>query len=239
MLSNTTTPDGYQVDTSGAWVVNGVVQTQGTGSAGNAGHSANYDPAHPLAGKIDEWDLRLPTKYLGEFTICNDNIQAMLTGQMDQYYMPPVGYSIDSLGNSIYTSQEAVDNNSANEQALYAWFCNWLNSMDFENMSEMDKAKEIQKVFKERDVVESTNLRQDRSMEYSLLIEGKGSDGSYTVTATALAKALGLKSAVNNLGGGGDYTVYYIQVDGKTYRGITNNLNLSTPTTDNVYFSNY
>ena len=240
MLSNTTTPDGYQVNASGAWVVNGIVQTQGTGSKGNAGHSANYDPAHPLAGKIDAWNLRLPTKYLGEFTICNDNVQAMLTGQMDQYYMPQVGYSVNpTTGTQAYFAQEDHDNKIADEQALYTWFCNWLNGMDFENMSEMDKAKEIQKIFKERTVVGSTSLRQDRSMEYSLLIEGKGSDGSYTVTATALAKALGLKSAVNNLGGGGDYTVYYIQVDGKAYRGMTNNLNLSTPTTDNVYFSNY
>lgn len=28
LLSNTTTPDGYQVDASGAWIVNGVVQIQ-------------------------------------------------------------------------------------------------------------------------------------------------------------------------------------------------------------------
>lgn len=28
MLANTTTPDGYSVDGTGAWIVNGVVQTQ-------------------------------------------------------------------------------------------------------------------------------------------------------------------------------------------------------------------
>lgn len=33
MLANTTTPDGYTVESSGAWVVNGVVQTQNTGNA--------------------------------------------------------------------------------------------------------------------------------------------------------------------------------------------------------------
>ena len=33
LLSNTTTPDGYTVNADGAWVVNGVVQTQGTAQA--------------------------------------------------------------------------------------------------------------------------------------------------------------------------------------------------------------
>ena len=28
MLANTTTPDGYSVDGTGVWIVNGVVQTQ-------------------------------------------------------------------------------------------------------------------------------------------------------------------------------------------------------------------
>ena len=43
MLANTTTPDGYQVDASGAWIVNGVVQTQT--SAVNNGNSNNTEVA--------------------------------------------------------------------------------------------------------------------------------------------------------------------------------------------------
>ena len=42
--------------------------------------------------------------------------------------------------------QEDYDKNVHNTQAIYQWFCKWLNGMDFENMSEMDKAREIQKV---------------------------------------------------------------------------------------------
>lgn len=40
-MMNATTPDGYQVNGSGAWVVNGVVQTRnmGSGQAGNADQS--------------------------------------------------------------------------------------------------------------------------------------------------------------------------------------------------------
>ena len=43
MLTNTTTPDGFLVDASGAWTVNGVVQTQA--SAVNNGNSNNTEVA--------------------------------------------------------------------------------------------------------------------------------------------------------------------------------------------------
>ena len=235
MLSNTTTPDGYQVDASGAWVVNGVVQTQATGSTGNAAHSGNYDPAHPLAGMVDAWNSRLPTKYLGEFVIANDNVQALLTGQMDQYYIPPVGYSTNpTTGTQMYVSQEDYDKNVYNTQALYNWFCNWLNGMNFESMSEMQRAKEIQKVLAQG--INQTGMGEavdSRYAEYSVLIDKKGVCAEYAMTATSLAKALGLKSAVS---GTGDHAVYYIQVDGKAYFGQNNVLNLNVPTPDSVFF---
>lgn len=233
MLSNTTTPDGYQVNASGAWVVNGVVQTQATGSAGNVAHSGNYDPAHPLAGKIDEWDLRLPKNYIGYAVIVNDNVQALLTGQMDQYYIPPVGYSTNpTTGTQMYVSQEDYDANIKNTQALYNWFCNWLNGMNFETMTEMERAKEIQKVLAQG--INQTGMGElNRNTEYSVLIDKKGVCAEYAMTARTLAKSLGLKSAVY---GTGDHAVYYIQVDGIGYFGQNNMLNLDNPTPDPVYF---
>ena len=233
MLTNTTTPDGYTVDSNGAWVVNGAVQTQTSGTASNtANHNAGYDPAHPLAGKIDEWNLRLPYQYIGPMYICNTNVQAMLTGQMDQYYAAPVGESVNpSTGTTIYTSQEDYNYARMTEQALYDWFCNWLNGMDFENMSEMDKAKEIQKVMAQVEFLTEDN--EVGNSQYKILIEKKGACGACAVTATSLAKALGLKSAVS---GTGNHAVYYIQVDGVGYFGQNNVLNLDTPTPDYVYF---
>ena len=233
MLTNTTTPDGYTVDSNGAWVVNGAVQTQTSGTASNtANHNAGYDPAHPLAGKVDEWNLRLPYQYIGPMYICNTNVQAMLTGQMDQYYAAPVGESVNpSTGTTIYTSQEDYNYARMTEQALYNWFCNWLNGMDFENMSEMDKAKEIQKVMAQVEFLTEDN--EVGNSQYKILIEKKGACGACAVTATSLAKALGLKSAVS---GTGNHAVYYIQVDGVGYFGQNNVLNLDTPTPDYVYF---
>lgn len=231
MLTNTTTPDGYTVDSNGAWVVNGVVQTQTSGTASNTvNHNAGYDPAHPLAGKIDEWNLRLPYNMVGPMYICNSNVQAMLTGQMDQYFAEPVGYYTDSMGNTIHSTQEDYDRARANEQALYNWFCNWLNGMDFENMSEMDKAKEIQKVLAS---AEYEYGAESRDPYYSVLINKKGYCGEFAMTAMGLAKALGLKSSIS---GTGNHAVYYIQVDGVGYFGQNNMLNLDTPTPDYVYF---
>ena len=233
MLSNTTTPDGYQVNASGAWVVNGVVQTQATGSTGNATHSGNYDPAHPLAGKIDEWDLRLPKNYIGYAVIVNDNLQALLTGQMDQYYMAPIGVSTNPVtGTTRYVEEADYNYSKMTENALYNWFCNWLNGMDFENMSEMEKAKEIQKVLAQG--INQTGMGElDRNSQYSVLIDKKGVCAEYAMTAESLAKSLGLKSAVY---GTGDHAVYYIQVDGIGYFGQNNMLNLDNPTPDPVYF---
>lgn len=197
-------------------------------------HNEGYDPAHPLAGMVDTWNLSLPTKYIGEYTIVNANVQAMLTGQMDQYYMPPVGYSTSAMGNQVYTSQEAYDRAITEEQALYEWFCNWLNGMDFENMSEMERAKEIQKVLGNgENVILSGEEIGNRNGYYSILIEKNGNCTEYAIVATSLAKALGLKSAMS---GTGTHAVYYIQIDGKAYFGQNNVLNLNVPTPDFVAF---
>ena len=235
MLANTTTPDGYQVNGDGAWVVNGAVQTQGTSIQNTSGvnHNAGYDPAHPLAGKIDEWNLRITaTKY--DDYIVNNNVQAMLTGQMDQYFLAPVGEYVDTVGNHIYTTQDDYNKAKITEQALYNWFCDWLNGMDFENMSEMDKAKEIQKVLSTCSYDTSTvNYESGYRYDYSVLINKTGQCSEFAMTACSLARALGLKCAIS---GYGNHSVYYIQVDGQTYFGQNQVLTLDFPSNDYVYF---
>lgn len=197
-------------------------------------HNEGYDPEHPLAGKIDEWDLRLPKNYIGYKVIVNDNVQALLTGQMDQYYIPPAGYSINpTTGTQMYVSQEDYDANVRNTQELYNWFCNWLNGMNFENMTEMEKAKEIQKVLAQGINI-TGEMAYTRNAQYSVLIDKQGMCAEYAMTVLSLAKAIGLKSAVS---GSGSHAVYYIQVDGIGYFGQNNMLNLDSPTPDYVYFS--
>lgn len=217
MLANTTTPDGYTVNADGAWTVNGVVQTKnvavnnGGAAAGGVNHSAGYDPAHPLANVPESWNLKLtPDKNMLNYNyICsNDNIHAMLTGQME-YYHVRTGYG--------------ADQENATEQALYQWFCNWLNGMDFEHMSEMDRAKEIKKVLAP---CEYNTGSEKRNMYYTVLINKKGYCSEFAMTGTTLATALGLKNTVY---GTGDHAVYYIDVDGVTYVGSNAYLNLDAP----------
>lgn len=239
ILARDTTVEGYTVNADGAWTVNGVVQTQsvavnnGNAATGGVNHSAGYDPAHPLAGKIDEWNLRITnTGLIGGFNICNESFQALLTGQMDKYYMAPAGYSTNPVtGSQVYISQQDYDEGVMIENALYQWFCNWLNGMDFENMSEMDRAREIQKVMSQIKFQWASNTT--RYTYYDTLINKKGSCAECAMTAGALAKALGLKASIS---GTGEHMVYYIQVDGKAYFGQNETLNLNSPTPDNVYF---
>lgn len=237
IMAKNTVIDGYELNADGQWTVNGIVQTQGNQTE-NTGvnHSANYDPAHPLAGKIDEWDLRLPSPYLTSREISSSNIQAMLTGQVDQYYMAPSGVSINpNTGSTMYIDEQDYNDNKTREQALYTWYCNWLNGMDFENMSEMDRAKEIQKVlsvchYDQNGFDNNSNFRYD----YSVLINKTGVCEEFAVTACSLAKALGLKSAVS---GSGIHAVYSIQVDGKAYGGQNQILDLNNVMND-VYYWN-
>lgn len=100
--------------------------------------------------------------------------------------------------------------------------------MDFENMSELDRAREIQKV-----MAQVKYKIGSPTAYYAVLIDHEGDCSRTAMTACALAKALGLKSAV---AGTTDHMVYYIQVDGKAYFGQNNDLDLDWPTPDNVFF---
>lgn len=230
MLASTTTPDGYTVDATGAWTVNGAVQTQSTGqTSGAVHHNENYDPAHPLKNKVDEWHLRLTpeSNALNTNYITTPNVHAMLTGQME-YYVEPTGYG--------------VEEQKETEQALYNWFCNWLNGMDFENMSEMDRAKAIRDVLGSASyslVSEDTYIGQywlEKNDPYRVIILKKGRCAEFATTARSLAKSMGLKSAVY---GSGEHAVYYIQVDGTTYTGSNQDLYLDFPHyNQNIYYNN-
>lgn len=193
----------------------GVAVNNGNAATGGVNHNAGYDPAHPLANAPASWNLKLtPDKnMLNYHYICNnDNIHAMLTGQME-YYHVRTGYG--------------AEQENATEQALYQWFCDWLNGMDFEHMSEMDRAKEIQKVLQARsyDTQYADSSHSKRNSQYSVLVEGKGICIEYAETATALAEAVGLKTCYV---GDMDHANYIIQVDGTAYLGSNNIFNLIT-----------
>lgn len=225
LLVNTITPAGCQVNTEGAWVVDGVVQTQAetntvqqaTGDTEMV-DSEGYDPAHPLANAPESWNLRLtPDKNALNYNFIsyNENIHAMLTGQMEYYHRREEGR---------WQTQYQPDLNTR-EQELYEWYCNWLNSMNFMNMTEMERAQAI------KDVLAQSEYKpvyvagdEDRDMEYAVLIRKEGVCTEFAMTAMSLAKALGLKSMID---GDANHTWAYIEVDGKTYQVNNNVLDLN------------
>lgn len=216
IMAKETTIDGYALNSDGQWVVDGVVQTQGTetstGTTNTNGvhHNEGYDPAHPLANAPDSWNLKLTpeTAFWNYYYLCdNDNVHAMLTGQME-YYNERTGW---------------LEDLNETEQALYQWFCDWLNGMDFENMTEMEKAQEIAKV-----LMEGNNYEYDenRNGYYAVLIDKVSYCTESAMTAMTLAKALGLKGAIS---GYGNHALYFIQVDGVAYMGSNGGLDLDYP----------
>lgn len=230
ILARDTTVEGYTVNADGAWTVNGVVQTKNVGT-GNTGvnHGANYDPAHPLAGQIDAWNLRLrktSATAMGTMNVIGTwNVHAMLTGQMDMYE-EPTGYG--------------ADEQKATEQELYTWFCNWLNGMDFANMSEMQRAHAVWDAMKgaQYSLVSETEYKgtnfYDHNAVYRVLISRKGICEEFAMTTMSLAKALGLKSAVS---GSGNHAICYVRVDGKIYESNNGYMPLDAPITNMQYMA--
>ena len=221
-LSLFNTPDGYTVDQAGAWTIDGVVQTrfrEKVKSISEVNTGIEYDPAHPLARMIDSWELELVDTNFETGTmptlnpIVNWNVHAMLTGQMDQYQEPD------------------NEEQKAEEQTLYNWFCTWLNSFDFEHMTEMERAQKIRETLITRsyDYDYADSIKVPRNPYYAVLIDKKGVCGEYAFTATSLAKSLGLKSIYrSNM----SHAWYYIRVDNVGYAGENGLFILTQPSID-------
>lgn len=218
----------WRQNENGQWVE----LSEGQDTSGSVHHNDEYDPAYPLKNMVEAWDLEITdTKY--DDYIVGNNVHAMLTGQMDQYFAPPVGEYVDAIGNHIYTEQADYDEARNTENVLYNWFCNWLNNMNFENMTEIERAKEVQKVLAEAQYDSSNASNSTEGTFEHILIDKKGYCAEFALTACSLARALGLKCEIS---GTGNHAVYYIQVDGTAYFGQNNILNLNVPTPDYVNF---
>lgn len=220
IMAKNTVIDGYELNADGQWIVNGQVQIQESKTE-NTGvnHSAGYDPARPLAGKIDEWNLRLVTTdyeqgKMGTTNLISDwNIHAMLTNQMDYY-------------------REDLGMNKSIEQELYHWFCDWLNSFDFQNMSEYQRAQEIKKIIEAAEYDAGTGT----ASLYAILINKRGKCSDFTMTAQSLSTALGLKCDIK---GNGNHSWYYIYADGNRYLGSNNGIDLENIISDEAFHSGY
>ena len=149
MLANTTTPDGYTVDGSGAWVVNGTVQTQGTGTTANT--------AYPLSGMLEQLGLN----YTGIEGWNDQNTLNLQNGpylpSAGKYKYTNYGYaglyafacalsaepSHDYWNETTYPIQAIAGINNvsyAEAQKMVGIVRDFLNSFDWKNTDEMTKA---------------------------------------------------------------------------------------------------
>lgn len=232
----------YTGNETGAWTLEEWMETQLPQNTGGTEvrHNEGYDPAHPLAGKIDEWNLRLPEAYTGFSVVASESVQARLTGQMDYYnYLDIANYATlqdgiyiaERNGSTFYVSEEDYKATKDREEILYNWFCNWLNSFDFENMTEVQRANEISKLLKTKtydDASEYTaNIHSEPYQEYyAVLIADSGVCRDFAITACALARSLGLRSTVSSLERL-DHMNYYIEVDDVVYVGSNGVFNMT------------
>lgn len=102
LLTGTTTPDGYQVNADGAWMVNGAVQTKSTAvtNASVDGHYNYYTTAvYVKNGQTNSYDLYKETKRYDEMVDYNRYLaiydERFAIGQVEDFlldvYVQPVG----------------------------------------------------------------------------------------------------------------------------------------------------
>lgn len=243
MLSNTTTPDGYTVNADGAWTQNGTVQTQGAASVATSDE-------FPLKGKVEKYfghedSVGLCWYWTGPHVIREGVVPAGMTGLSYVYQKAVedrdptyyVGFSQRSIA-VIAKLAGITDKNPTSDQAetqeLYNEVVSFMNSFDWRNASDIEKAtricERIHKASYDWDAAnESMTTGWSESLSYGAygcLVKGKAVCQGYTEAAHLLGMAVGIKTM--EMGDVG-HTYPVFLVDG-IWMG-------NEPTTQNKYFT--
>lgn len=230
------TPDGVTIDYLGRVLdANGKIRTATAEQLG-----ISYE-----AGKIRDvpYDFNYPLKRVVDFYALNiEQITAANCNSAELNHHGLRGHNQFIAGNSYYISQlsgqpdnfknsEAYDNEAKRNdaEAVVNVLRNWLNSFDFEHMTEMERAKQIAAVLKKCSYdfeAAAAHNHGPHSSYYRVLVEHKGVCQDFTECAELLASLVGLKhgmwasDAIN-------HEAYVIQVDGAPYGGDNMDLDLS------------
>lgn len=192
MLSNTKTPDGYNVNGNGAWVNNGAVQTKSVQTVNN--QTQNKNPDAPLAKYRDAWNLK---PFDGTATsvkdlrpsICNYNVQDVLTG---------------------VKSKEILDKRESIE---YNYVKNFLNSFDFEHATNREKLEKI------RNSLKGTRYDGTSDDPVVLMTERRGNCAAFSTYTTWMCRAVHVP---NFDFGNSSHECIYAQLDNGKWIGIDN-----------------
>ena len=214
MYANTTTPDGYTVNGDGQWTVDGVVQTQ---NAGNAA-TASYDEQYPLKGKVEKYfgveNGNLVPYWQPAHVIREGVVPAGMTGMtyIDNkavedrdimYHNPTGGYNLAVLAIlSGYNEANIPYADTPEVAALLAEVKEFMNSFDWKNASDLEKATRICNRIHEASYdhdaaneAQTTGWSESSSYgAYGCLVNGKAVCQGYTEAAKLLSYAVGIKS---------------------------------------------
>jgi len=251
LLTNTT-KDGCTVNGDGAWTVNGVVQTQGQKVASNTAQS--YDAQYPLKGRVEKYfgisKIQGEEGYLvpywnNTYVIREGVVPAGMTGgtyifnkaveDKDILYLYPTGgYNLSVLGLLSGFSAKTPYTDSAETQQLLNEVKSFMNSFDWKNASDLEKAtricNRIHKASYDNDAAnEAATTGWSNSLSYGAygcLVNGKAVCQGYTEAAGLLGYAVGLKTfEMGDVG----HTYPLFLVDGVWLA--------NEPTTQNKYFT--
>lgn len=230
------TPDGVTIDYLGRVLdANGKIRTataEQLGISYEAGkiRDVPYDANYPLKRVVDFYALNIE-----QITAANYN-----SAELNHHGLR--GHNQFIAGNSYYISQlSGQPDNFKNDEAYFEdskrndaeavvnVLRNWLNSFDFEHMTEMERAKQIAAVLKKCSYDFEAAASRDHgphSSYYRVLVEHKGVCQDFAASAELLAALVGLKH--DTFGAPQiNHDAYVIQVDGAPYGGDNMDLDLS------------
>lgn len=224
-----TCPDGTVIDYNRRVMENGKIKTATAEELG-----LSYEP-----GKIRDvpYDSNMPLKRVVDFYALNieqitpENVADPsirhhgLHGHITTLTNPASVYILSRLSgqkNNFHDDGWYYEQERTEYNAIVDLLRNWLNSFDFEHMTETQRLEEIRKLLHECNydqIAKETRNTGGKSSYYRVLVEKKGICMEFAQTVEFLTMLLGLKCVIL---GGNDHEVYYIQADGIPYAGENN-----------------
>ena len=214
MFSNTTTPDGYNVNADGAWTQNGTVQTQTTGQSQTANLVTSDE--YPLKGKVEKYfgheeSVGLCWYWTGPHVIREGVVSAGMTGvdyiqkkaveDRDPMYLTGLGgYSIAVIAKLAGYPDKNTSSDTQEVAELYNEVVSFMNSFDWKNASDIEKATRIcerihQATYDWDAANEAYTTGWSESLSYGAygcLVKGKAVCQGYTEAAKLLCMSVGL-----------------------------------------------
>ena len=231
-----TTPTGITVDYLNRVLdENGKIKTAtaeqiGAAYEGGKIRDVTYDSNYPLKRVVDFYALNVEQITPANFNSAELNHHGLRTH--NQFLVNNV-YFISKLSgqpNNIHDDSWYTEEERTRYNAIVDVLRNWLNSFDFEHMSEMERAQKVKELM--APAVYDTEGAATRNhgtngTYYRVLIEHKGVCQDFAETAELLASLVGLKHAML-AGATANHEAYAIQVDGVPYFGENGSLDLTT-----------